>query len=330
MKRPLFVVSVLAVALAGASVYLLRQVGSERSRAQSAAARVVQLEARLKSMERKLSASLQSAATSPPATAAAAGPLPAAAAPTAKSGAANTTPGVTIRSEDNWQARMWRTPSSRALLRAERIARLKTQNPQLARELGMTEAEADDLLAFLADQELKRETMFATRRDPNVNFANVVADQKRELAEKLGEERMQKYEAYRKGAPDRSQVRQFRTRLGDSDTLTDAQADSLAAALQEEREQYAKEIKNELGSSATFTMQSMYGKSLMTTNSPSDEDAQERQLIEQMEAYNRRAHDRAAGLLTSRQMKSFEEFQAAQLVSERLMLRSMRDTDPAK
>src|SRR4029453_18223209 len=53
--------------------------------------------------------------------------------------------------------RMWRVPSSRALLREGRIVRVKEQNPDLARTLGMSEAEGKDLIAFLADQELRRQ-----------------------------------------------------------------------------------------------------------------------------------------------------------------------------
>ena len=113
-------------------------------------------------------------------------------------------------------------------------------------------------------------------------------------------------------------------------TLTDAQAETLALALQEEREQYAKELETEMGGNATFTMGNAAGKSLMTNISPSDEDGQEKQIVGQMETYSKRAHDRAASLLSPRQLQVFEEMQQAQLTSERLMLRSMRETPPSK
>jgi xanthine/CO dehydrogenase XdhC/CoxF family maturation factor len=226
---------------------------------------------------------------------------------------------------------MYRSASTRALLRADRLAQLRAQNPRLARALGMTDAEAAELLEFLADQEMRRADAFnKSRRNREFNGGEIVAQQKRELAERLGEDRARKYEAYRNGAPDRQQVRSFRSRLDDSAMLSDAQAQALETALQDERERYASELKAELGDRTTFAMKSQFGRALMTSNPSSDEDAQERQLLEQMETYHRRARERAATLLSPEQLEAFEEFQAAQLASERVMLRRMRDTDPAK
>jgi hypothetical protein len=207
---------------------------------------------------------------------------------------------------------------------------MKEQNPDLARTLGMSEAEGKDLIAFLADQELRRQLESSKRESRDFNFAEVKAREERELAEKLGEERMRKYEAYRKSSADRAQVRTFRARLGESDALSDAQAESLARALQEEREQYQREIKDQLGENVTFTMGTAAGRYLATNIAPTDEDGQEQQIIEQLQVYTRRANERAATLLTSRQLKAFEELQADQLATGRATLRSMRDTDPKK
>jgi hypothetical protein len=68
----------------------------------------------------------------------------------------------------------------------------------------------------------------------------------------------------------------------------------------------------------------------MTNLAPTNEDAQEKQLLDQMETYNKRAHDAASGLLSPGQLKKFDEYQQAQMTSQRVVIRSMRDTVPAK
>jgi hypothetical protein len=328
MKFLLFLAGVIAVALAGTSAYLMQQLGSERSRAQQAETKVAELESRLNTMERKRVAALQASAQ-PPSDAA----PPDAATTTAKSDQRSEAGGereVITKPWENKRQRMWSTPSSRSLMRAERIQRLKQQSPELARALGVSDAEAENLYGVLADQELRTELSLPEMRRAGLSWNEVQARQKRELTEKLGEERMRRYEAYQQGAPDRAQVRVFRSMLGEADTLTDAQAESLSKALQEERERYAQEIRDQIGPGATFTMGVASGRSMITNVPRTDEDGQERQILEQMETYARHANERAATLLSPRQLKVFEQMTAARLSEERLTLRSMRETDPRK
>jgi hypothetical protein len=318
------------LALLGASAYLTWQLGSERSRAQRAESEVAELEARVKRVEIERTRESERAAA---ATARVTAPAPPAARTRAQEMAApDSSGGTAMVREENFQLRLNRVPSSRALVRADKIEQLKQQYPNLGRVLGMSEAEAADFIGFLADQQ-QRQDLSMAKAAQNGQFRDFQAQREqaqREIAQRLGAERVQKYDAYVKGLPDRSQVRSFRGRLSDSDALSDSQADALGLALQQQREQYSNELKAEVGSNATFTMGGANGMLLMTNISPSDEDAQEKQLVEQIETYNKRAHDAAASLLSPRQLKSFEEFQQAQLTSQRLRIRSMRDTVPAK
>jgi hypothetical protein len=331
MRHLKFLPGLLAVALAGASVYLAQQLASERVRARLAEARVAELQSRLDDLERKRLAGREVAPRVSSVTAASPSAAPPAPKGSQAPGNAGAAPGTPVQAGNSELARMLRSASSRALMRADRIARFKSQYPDLARVLAMTEAEAQDALAFLADQELRESADVAKAlQSGSVDLAAVHERQERELAEKLGAERVQKFNAYREGIPDRSQVGSFRARLRENDMLTDAQAASLAAVLQEDREQYAKELEGQFGSNGTTVVQTLYGRLLVTNHSGSDEDAQERQLIEQAETYVRRAHDRAAGLLTMSQLHAFEEFQAAQLANDRVRVRSLRETDPAR
>jgi hypothetical protein len=324
------IVGGIALALAGSSAWLAWQLHLERARSEQAEARVAQLEgveSRLKAVERERAVEHATAAATPVAT-----PQPPAGAQ--QPPAAQSTPGsgvVAFNSEDSYQLRLSRSASSRALLRADKIERLRQQYPNLARVLGMSEAEAADFIGLLADQEQQRELAFARRRQNGGRDVGAqVAEQRRDLAQRLGDERLAKFDNYRKGLPDRSQVRSFRSRLSDADALSDSQAEELASALQDEREQYAKQVQADMGGNATFSMQSMSGFTLMTNIAPSNEDAQEKQLVDQIESYNKLAHDRASSLLSPNQLKAFEQFQQAQLTSQRLMIRSMRDTVPSK
>jgi hypothetical protein len=320
------------VALVGASAYLGWQLGVERSRAQLAETRVAELESRVQRVERERASEREierATATTAPVAVPPARAAKAQAAPDAQP--ANPGAGGFIR-ENDFQLRLSRAPSSRALVRADKIERLKQQYPNLARALGMSETEAADFIGFLADQEQQREIAWAKARQSRQfgNFETQRAQDQKELAQRLGDERLAKFDAYRSGMPDRAQVRSFRSRLGDADALSDSQADALALALQDQREQYEKEIKSEMGGNATFSMSSVNGFSLMTNIAPSNEDGQEKQLVDQIETYNKRAHDTASGLLSPGQLKKFDEYQQAQLTSQRVMIRSMRDTVPAK
>lgn len=321
-----------ALALAGSSAYFAWQLHLERARTERAEARVAQLEdveSRLKVVERERAVERASAAAAPVST-----PPPRA----AKAQAAPEAPAVergpegTFIRENDSRLRMSRAASSRALVRADKIERLKQQYPNLARTLGMTEAEAADFIGFLADQEQQREISMAKARQNRQfgNFQAQRAQEQKDLTQRLGDERLAKFDAYRSGLADRAQVRNFRSRLSDADALSDSQADALALALQDQREQYAKELKSEMGANATFGMTGQGGIHLMTNIAPSNEDAQEKQLVDQIETYNKRAHDAASGLLSPGQLKKFEEYQQAQLTSQRVMIRSMRDTVPAK
>lgn len=322
----------LALALAGSSAWLGWQLHLERARTERAEARVAQLESvasRLKAVERERAVERASAVTAPVPP-----PPPRAAKAQAAPDAPAVEPGSggTVIQESDFQLRLSRAPSSRALVRADKIERLKQQYPNLARVLGMSDAEAADFIGFLADQEQQREISMAKARQTRQfgSFEAQRAQEQKDLTQRLGDERLAKFDAYRSGRADRAQVRNFRTRLSDADALSDSQADALALALQDQREQYAKELKSEMGANATFSMTGAGGMPLMTNIAPSNEDAQEKQLVEQIETYNKRAHDAASGLLSPSQLKKFEEYQQAQLTSQRLMIRSMRDTVPSK
>jgi hypothetical protein len=325
MKGLTLLASAAALTLAGACVYLSSQLGAEREHRRAAVVRAATLESQLEKLERQRIASATKRAPEPAERARAKPAVPVPAPVTQAESALG--PGEE-RTGQNLQRKLFASASGQALLRANILATLKSQNPEIARRLNLTEAEGQKLLELLADQQLAQRT--AHRFTGPDDFKEAMARDRREIAALLGEERARLYDQYKDGASDRQQVRSLRSRLGEVDALTDDQARSLAAGLQEEREQFGRELKDQFGDQSRFTMSSVSGGVFMSTGGTVDEDGQERDLVDQMNRYNRRMRDRASSVLTTRQLKVFTEMQEAQLAQQRVFLRSMRETVPAK
>ena len=323
MKSLIVLMSVMAASLAATSLYLLKQLGAERELAQQLAQEAVVLRASAKAAihpqptPRATATAAPTASVQPGAAAAAPDAAPSGPVPQAQN--------------DSYARRrqMMSEPSSRALLRADRIAYYKAQNPGLARQLKLSDAEYQKLIEFLADQDLQRDVAIAKNHMglPGNAYFDVQQRERRELTEQLGEERAKQFSAYQAGAIDRAQVRTLRSRLGELDVLTDEQATTLAAALQEEREQFNKDLQAQYGDRASYTLVTS-GVNLIGTGSTADEDAMEQQLRDEMDGYSRRMRDRAASVLTCGQMKVFNEMQDAQLATQRVMVRTLRETVP--
>jgi hypothetical protein len=326
MKGLILLTSAVVLALVGTSVYLSIQLSVEREQRRGADSRAAALESRLEKLahQQAVSAVARLPAPAKPARAQSGSVAP----PTAS--AAQEENALSPRGE-RLQRKLFDNASGQALLKANLLADLKARNPELARRLNLTDAEHQKLLDLLAEQQLAQRSAFMGGTGPGpLDFEEARARERRAVAALIGEERARKYEEYKKGAPDRQQVRWLRSRLGEVDSLTDEQATTLASALQEERELFSSELKDQFGGHAGFTMSTMYGGVFMSPGGTVDEDGQERQLVDQMQSYNRRMKDRASRVLTTGQLKVFAEMQETQLAQQRVSLRTMRETAPSK
>jgi hypothetical protein len=330
MKHLIFITSGLALALAGSTLYLARQLGAERARARDAESRVARVESYVRDFERR---SAQANAT------------PAPVAPRNAPAGATTADGVSAQSaaaagadasdtssQRTWgdiTARMLKEPTSRALMRAEKIVGLKAQTPELARRLNMTDAEYQKFIEFLADQDLDRITAMSNRRrTAGFDFQKILGQQRKDLEAFLGEDRARQYARYQEGEPDRSQVRMLRGRLGEADALGDDQAERLASGLQEERQSWSKELEARFGGTATYSMGGVFGASFMASGTTADEDAMEADILDQMKSYRNRMRDRAGTILTPHQLEVYTDMLDGQLAHSRVFLRSQRETPP--
>lgn len=328
MKGLILLTSGVVLALVGTSVYLSIQLSVEREQRRAVDARAAALEAKLGKLEHQ---QVMRAAKALPEPATRARPKSAstepATAPPVQEG--NSDAPAAERIARNLQRKLFDNASGQALMKADFLAGIRSRNPELARRLNLTEAEHQKLLELLAEQQVARSTALLRRVGP-MNPQETMDRDQRTVAALLGEERARLYEEYKKGAPDRQQVRGLRSRLDAVNSLTDEQATTLASALQEEREQFNRELKDQFGAQAAFTMGTAYGGVFMSAGGIVDEDGQERQLVDQMQRFNGRMKDRASRVLTTGQLEAFAEMQEAQLAQQRVNLRRMRDTLPAK
>jgi hypothetical protein len=331
MKIPILVMSGLLLGLTGTSAYLWQQLGGERQRAQQLADQLATLRARTGKSDRKrqMLASVRDTTKSPAPRSAMPSTGAQATAPTSTAPASADVEAGRYSTWGSSLARMLKDPSSRALMREQKIADTRLREPELARQLEMSNAEYEAFLALRVDQDLRRQESFSERRQSKpFDWEAAKKRDRDEIAKLLGDERLHKYDAYQAAAPDRATVRSLRGRLGEADALSDDQAASLASGLQEEREAFKKELDAQFGGRQSFTLGTVSGATFMASGGLADEDAMERQLNEQAASYRKRLVSRASTILTPRQLEVFEQMQDWEVAQQRVRVRSLRETPP--
>lgn len=311
-----------AAVLALACVYLARQVELERDRADAETERRLDLQARVDHLKRERQLLVQERAGAGPSSVGsrpnAGQPTPAEAEGTAPL-VGNATPETKpFDAQRHWRSRMLQDPAGRELLRAQERADIQAANPHLARDLQLTEVQHDRLLDLLVEQAMEASELFARMRGTYdvEEFRQLRANHYHEVAALLGYEKAQRYRDYEASEPERRQIRQFRARLDEANTLSDDQAARLVASWQDERKRFRKELEQRYaGYDVGQTMGTWYGGDFMASESlgtPPQE-----QFLEQLEAYNRQLSHAARSILTPRQFEVFSQIQEERLVQER-------------
>jgi hypothetical protein len=146
-------------------------------------------------------------------------------------------------------------PARRAHLRITQREEERVRHPGLARELGLSEDESDELFTILAEQSLEHDERIyrneiSGRReliDPGVLDAATRA----ELIAFLGAEKFRALLGYRERLPELLRIRELENRLGPEDGFTGAQASQLNEAMRLERATFEPEIRK-LGGAVEF------------------------------------------------------------------------------
>jgi hypothetical protein len=201
---------------------------------------------------------------------------------------------------------------------------MRSSYPRLAQAIGMTTEEVDRLLTLLAEQQLSFQEDFSRcTLEGNCNVhgnVHLTGPHALEIADLLGAERQQQFEAYKNTLMERESVTQLRTRLSDANRLPDGDAEALVAALADERQRIHQEAAerhagvNGVGFGAGMIF---FGSD---AQSPEDKIASAQSNVSRM-------RERAALVLTAEQLRVFDEMQAEQMFSLRDQI--LRKEDPA-
>ena len=290
-KALLYVSAAAALALGIVFVQLSERLNVERARAESEVSQRRDAQQRLEGLERRL---------------AQATPVQAdvAAVETSPEPAARQAPATQEKERDT---RMPADAESREVVDAARKAEVRARNPDMAREIGLSDEEFEQLLDLMIT--LQRTSV-------------PIDEQSRAVAEFLGEEKAARFETYKRRLPLRWQVHEFRSLLTEASALTDAQAARLTAALQSNRERFAEEFAAQSRTSSPGALKfAWYGIQVSADDDATDGATIEQGVVEQLQRYQERMRESAASVLTADQLRVYEQFMQDQLATQRSQVR---------
>lgn len=337
MSKALLVLFATSVGLGFVSLHLVRELRAERANVQSLQARVAELEREEKAspmhpaMTPPAALPATSETTDPPAAV-----LPArqpAIASAAADGAAPRMPSHEermrhMREAAERQRTLLRDPEYREAMRMQHRMMLARTHPDLARELGFSTDEADQLLSLLAEQQLRgMENMGPGWMGESPDPAAIEELQRKaqqqhqanemEIAALLGDARLQQWKDYQATMGVRHQVAQLGSTLaGKGAPLQEDQSRSLLKALAAEQQRAMQDWNNFNNNAARVSFQG-------NADAASRMELQEEQL-RQTTQHQQRLRDAVSPILTSEQLRHFEEEQNQNLRMQQAHMRMMR------
>jgi hypothetical protein len=209
-------------------------------------------------------------------------------------------------------------PQGREDLISERKMIMRHAYPMLDKVLGLSSAEHARLLELFALQQLEmQEHQSRCAVDPHCRFHELRFNEEphqQQIAELLGQERVQKFESYKNSLGERESITQMRMRLPDAQRLADENAEGLITALAEERASINREAAQRGQGVNAFGV----GAGMLYTTTDGTLETQ----YDAARQYSQRLRERAAQYLNSEQLRVFNELQDEQLVTLRSLLRN--------
>jgi len=306
MRIIVIALTLVSAALAGTTVYFARELQLERDRSRAVAATYAQTPPAQQDQVR----------------------LPAAAPPVAHQAVTPSLTHAGSKEADakNMQVEMSRRtlkmltdPTQREGMLLEQKMMMRNMYPRLAQSIGMSNEEAERLFTLLAQQQIDFQEKFAgCTIDPTCNVQEFGRNQTdptaQQIADLLGADRQQQFEAYKNTLMERESVVQLRSRLPDASRLPDERAEALIAALADERQ------KIHMEAAQRGAGMNGYGSGIGMIFSASDAATFEAQL-ESAQANSRRMRERAAEVLDAAQLRVFDEMQDELMISMQNQLR---------
>jgi hypothetical protein len=225
----------------------------------------------------------------------------------------------------------WSDPA----FRSQALVRIKHQtrrgNPDVGSALRLNAAEESAFLDLLAQQRLQleeaKETMRLAsdveRRSIQQQVNALALQHEQELAAQLGSVRYQEYQEYSRQIPERQQLQELRSRLDEASSMSTAQASRLVDAMYRERDSYVQQMKtteNFGGYSPQYPIQAV--------SKDRDPVARLRFAEEQVtrtEEFMGRLRLRASEVLSSEQLRRFDEIQEEQLAMAQSQVERIRN-----
>jgi hypothetical protein len=217
--------------------------------------------------------------------------------------------------------KMMEDPAMREMMRNQQKGMLKSMYGALFKELNLPPDQEKQLIALLLDQQMsgveRASGMFGGDAAARTNAIAAITQAHKENSDKikglLGEEKFAQYEEYQKSMGDRMVLQQFQQQAAAGDApLRDEQMQQLVQLMKEERARTPPVISQDPAVAAA-NFEKMMNDELLNRQ------------LEWQEAFNRRVSERAAGLLTPEQLKEFSDFQAQQVNMQKVGMKMARE-----
>jgi hypothetical protein len=329
MNKPLAILTLTALGCGTAAAWFHSQLKIERQRNEELQTRIASLEqprppnpfTRLPSEPSPVSAEIGAPAPAPSPVTAALRRDPEAPRPAA------ITPEKSTQMRQRFVSRqheLLRDPEYRQAMLTQQRFSLKQVHPDLARELNVSQEQADRLLELLAEQQLRNMEApgsFPSDRTPNeAEMAQLQKDLRQreranraEIAALLGSNGTQQWQDYEDSMGARMRVRQL------SSTL-----DNAGIPLRDDQRQSLRDTLAQLERQAQQERQTLMPPRNFATMTPADRLTWQEEQIERTAQSYARARDSVSHILTTEQLQTYRDLQEQELTMRRAGLRMQR------
>lgn len=328
MNRAIAVLAGATAVFASASAYLWQQERTLREQNAALTARVQELE-RTPGKPSPFTAPLpEPAAASPVDDTRTASPEPAANRALAIGRVETPTAAATVNAPVMFSTfrndRLLNDPEYRAAMRSQQRMMLTNRYADLGEALGLQPAEVNGLIELLVDQQVARMNERPPFQ-PNIapdpaamgewsrRMQQLQLDQDRQVADLLGEAKLQEFKDYQRTEGARVQVNQLRQLLaGSGEPLTAEQSQPLVKALAAEQDRSQQDMQTVFHSAGNGRLSTEEQARRVETN------------LEQTLQAHRRLHDAASQYLTSTQLDQLDRLLKQRSDMQRINLRMLR------
>jgi hypothetical protein len=220
-------------------------------------------------------------------------------------------------------AKMFTDPEMKKAMRVQQQVGIRMMYADLAKELGLSAEETQQLMEILADRQMDLSGAAMKNMDPKA--ANAEEQQKKmaetqksyadQLKSVLGDERYKKLESYEGTMGDRWMMQQFEGQFAASGSPLEApQKEKLLALMKQERANSPADKTNLMNNSNPAQQM----KALSSEEGVS-------QFVTSQEDFNRRVLNRSRDILNADQVAAFEKVQAQQLDFMKMQMKMSRE-----